>query len=144
MEPIMSRRAIIINVILGWAMLIVCGCNDAIKRQEITGEVKFQGQPIAEGIINFAPMDGQATGDGAQIINGKYRIPLDKGLSPGKYRISIYAGNGTSGQGDASPDAPNRGPIAAKERIPPEYNENSTLIRDVTKSGPNNFDFDIP
>jgi hypothetical protein len=140
----MSRRALIVDVILAWSMLVVCGCGDKIKRQEITGEVKFQGQPVEDGIINFEPVDGQGTGDGAQIVNGRYSIPLDKGLSPGKYRVSIYAGNGASGQGDASPDAPKRGPIAAKERIPPEFNENSTLIREVTRNGPNSFDFDIP
>lgn len=66
----MSRRAVIIDVILAWSTLIVSGCGDKIKRQEITGEVKFQGQPVEAGIINFAPLDGQGTGDGAQIVNG--------------------------------------------------------------------------
>ena len=114
------------------------------NRWEITGEVKLKGQPIEDGVINFAPLDGQETGDGAQVVKGKYRIPREKGLSPGKYRVAIYAGDGMSGQGNASPDSPNAGKRQAGERVPPAFNEKSELVKEVTKEGPNRFDFDIP
>jgi hypothetical protein len=120
------------------------GCGDPLNRQEVTGEVTLKGQPVEDGVINFAPLDGQGTGDGAQIVKGKYRIPREKGLSPGKYKVSIYAGNGLSGEGDASPDAPKAGFKPARERIPPEYNEKSTVVKEVVKGGQNNFDFNIP
>lgn len=119
------------------------GCGKAHGRQEITGEVKLKGLPLDDGVIQFAPVEGQATGDGAQIVQGKYRIPLDKGLSPGKYRVTIYGGNGTSGAGDATPDRPKGSFKVGKERIPPEYNERSKVVKEVTESGPNVFDFDI-
>jgi hypothetical protein len=68
-----------------------------------------------------------------------------KGLSPGKYKVSIYAGNGLSGEGNASPDSPNAGvKVAARERVPPDYNEKSKIVKEVVKGGPNNFNFDIP
>ncbi|HXG12894.1 MAG TPA: hypothetical protein VNK04_24265 [Gemmataceae bacterium] len=126
------------------ALGMLSGCGDPRNRQEVTGEVTLKGQPVDDGIILFAPVDGQETGDGAQIVNGKYRIPKEKGLSPGKYRVSIYAGDGRSGAGDASPDSPYAGSRPGKERIPPQYNEKSKIIKEVTPGGPNKFDFDIP
>jgi hypothetical protein len=126
------------------ALVTFSGCGDAQNRQPISGEVKLKGQPVEDGVILFAPVDGQETGDGAQIVKGKYRIPKEKGLSPGKYKVAIYAGNGLSGAGNASPDSPNAGLKVPKERVPPEYNEKSKLIQEVTKGGPNKFDFEIP
>jgi hypothetical protein len=141
----MSRTSFIVACLLGAIVLAsLGGCADPKNRQQVTGEVSFKGQPVEDGIINFGPMDGQTTGEGAQIVKGKYRIPKEKGLSPGKYTVRIYAGNGQSGAGDASPDSPNAGQRQSRERIPPAYNEQSTVIREVTNGGSNNFDFSIP
>jgi hypothetical protein len=141
----MSRLASAIAFLLGAsALALLGGCGDPRNRQEVTGEVKLKGQPVQDGIIHFTPLDGQETGDGAQILKGKYRIPKDKGLSPGKYKVAIYAGDGRSGAGDASPDSPHAGAQPLSERIPPEYNQESRIVKEVTKGGPNKFDFDIP
>lgn len=143
----MSRRAFSFRFLLSLVALgTLGGCGDPLNRQEITGAVTLKGKPVEDGVINFAPLDGQATGDGAQIVNGKYQIPRAKGLSPGKYRVSIYAGIGVSGEGNASPDSPHAGMKIPKggERVPPEYNEKSKLVQEVTRGGPNKFDFDIP
>src|SRR5262245_24475246 len=141
----MRRLALFVGVALYLAALgALSGCADPRARQEVTGQVTLQGKPVEDGIIQFAPLDGQGTGDGAQIVNGKYRIPREKGLSPGKYRVSIYAGDGRSGAGDASPDSPHAGSRPGKERVPPEYNERSEVIKEVIKDGPNKFDFDVP
>lgn len=120
------------------------GCGDPQNRQEISGEVKLKGKPVEDGIINFEPLDGQETGDGAQIVMGKYRIPREKGLSPGKYQVRIYAGDGRSGAGDASPDSPFAGQKAGQERVPPKYNTKSEIVKEITQNGPNTFNFDIP
>jgi hypothetical protein len=117
-----------------------CGGQD---RHEVTGEVLLDGQPVEDGVIQFAPADGQGTGDGAQIANGRYRIPKEKGLAPGKYKVTIYAGDGRSGAGDASPDSPHARTKPGKERIPAEYNTRSNVVKEVTRDGPNKFDFDI-
>ena len=141
----MSRRAFFFGSLVSVIALgTLSGCSHPRNRQEITGEVRFKGEAVEDGYINFAPLDGQETGDGAQIVKGKYQIPQGKGLSPGKYKVTIYAGNGLSGQGDASPDSPNAGLKLPRERIPPAYNENSKLVREVMKGGTNKFDFDIP
>ena len=141
----MSRRAFFFGSLVSVIALgTLSGCSDPRNRQVITSEVRFKGEAVEDGYINFAPLDGQETGDGAQIVKGKYQIPQGKGLSPGKYKVTIYAGNGLSGQGDASPDSPNAGLKLPKERIPPAYNENSKLVREVRKDGTNKLDFDIP
>ena len=141
----MSRRAFFFGPLLGVIVLATLnGCGGSLNRQAVTGEVTFKGQPVEDGVIHFAPLDGQATGDGAQIVKGKYQIPKEKGLSPGKYKVTIYAGNGRSGEGNASPDSPNAGAPALADRIPPAYNDKSTIVKEVTKGGANKFDFDIP
>jgi hypothetical protein len=141
----MSRWAFFFGSLVSVIALgTLSGCSDPRNRQVITSEVRFKGEPVEDGYINFAPLEGQETGDGAQIVKGKYRIPHGKGLSPGKYKVTIYAGDGLSGQGDASPDSPNAGLKLPKERIPPAYNENSKLVREVRKDGTNKLDFDIP
>jgi hypothetical protein len=122
-----------------------CGARGPV-RHEVAGKVTYKGAPVEEGIISFEPEDGQGSKDGATILNGAYRIPPDKGLFPGRYRVSIVIGDGTSGAGNASPDAPPRprGATPGKERAPPEFNKHSKLVREVTDGGPNKFDFDIP
>jgi hypothetical protein len=128
------------------ALLLGTGCGTSgPERYEITGHVTYKGQPVEEGVIEFEPQDGQGTKDGSIILNGEYRIPKDKGLSPGKYKVSIVIGDGTVTSGNASPDAPSkRGATPGKERAPPEFNVRSTLIREVTRDGANEFDFAIP
>jgi hypothetical protein len=139
----MSRLAFFF-LLGGTALTMLSGCSDPLNRQEITGEVKLKGQPVEDGVINFAPLDGQSTKEGAQIVKGKYRIPKEKGLTPGKYRVAIYAGNGLSGEGNASPDSPNAGKLFSRERIPAAYNEKSKVVEEVKEGEPNKFDYNIP
>jgi hypothetical protein len=125
-----------------------CGSGGPV-RHEITGRVNYKGQPVEDGIISFEPEEGQGSKDGAQILNGAYRIPKDKGLFPGKYRVSIVIGDGippNANVAPASPEAPPRlrGLTPGRERAPPEYNARSTLVREVKNAGSNKFDFDIP
>jgi hypothetical protein len=119
-----------------------CGPKGPV-RQEISGTVLLDKQPLDTGYITFEPLDGQRTGDGSMITDGKYHLPRDKGLMPGRYRVFIVGGDGTSGSGNAEPSGPRPGVKPGRERIPPEYNEKSNVVREVT-DGPNQFDFDIP
>ena len=140
----MRRLAFFFGVLLGAITLAtLSGCSDPQGRQEVTGEITLKGRPLDDGLINFAPLDGQPTGDGAQIVNGQYRIPREKGLAPGRYKVTIYGGDGRSGAGDASPDSPYAGSKPGQERVPAEYNKKSNVVKEV-KGGPNKFDFDIP
>jgi hypothetical protein len=58
--------------------------------------------------------------------------------------VTLYAGDGRSGKGNASPDSPNAGSPPGQERIPPEYNTRSKVVKEVRAGAPNQFDFAIP
>src|SRR5262245_35581338 len=86
------------------AALAAAWCGDSgPKRYAINGNATFKGSPIEEGIISFEPLDQGHTMDGATILKGKYTIPKNKGMAVGKYQVRIYAGDGTGGEGTASP-----------------------------------------
>jgi hypothetical protein len=128
--------------------IVVFGCGPNYGgRQEIKGTIKLKGQLLDQGSISFMPISGdRTTQEGAPIANGSYKIDRSHGLMPGKYRVSITAGDGRTPANAAPDEAP--GPtganIISKDRIPPEYNTNSKQEVDVTEKGPNVFDFDIP
>jgi hypothetical protein len=138
-----ARALVLLPVVLGLALMAGCG-RSGPARHEVSGTVLFDGKPLDEGVIRFEPLDGQASLDGATISNGAYRIPKDKGLFPGRYKVLIIGGDGTSGSGNALPKERAPGVTPGKERIPPRYNTASDVIREVKDEEPNRFDFDIP
>lgn len=139
-------RLVWIAVLAGVGALPGCGRSYG-GRQEIKGTIKFQGELLDSGTIEFFPMSGDgATKSGAQILNGAYSIKPEFGLLPGKYRVSITAGDGRT-RSDApldAPPGPTGGNIVSRERIPKDYNIESKQDVEVTEAGPNVFDFDIP
>src|SRR5438876_8124942 len=143
MEPIMNRLLFLLS---GLALSAAFGCGvSGPVRYEVTGKVVFNGQPLDEGIIEFEPLDGQGSKSGDLIKNGNYKVPQEKGLFPGRYKVTLIGGDGRSAAGNAGIERQPKGAPspAGKERIPPEYNVKSTLVREVTKEGPNQFDFTI-
>jgi hypothetical protein len=145
----MGRLAIAIVLLLGvLGVGFLGGCSPpGSTRCEVSGQVIFDGAPVEDGVITFVPQDGQGTSDGSNILKGEYRIPKDKGLSPGKYKVSIVAGDGLSHTGDAGRKPPPKaepGRKRGEERIPAEWNTATTQIVEVKAEGPNRFDFNIP
>src|SRR5262249_22489018 len=131
--PIMSRLALslrLLPVALGLALLAGCGPTGPV-RYEITGMGLYDGKPLDDGVIYFEPMDGQGSRDGAQITNGAYRIPPEKGLYVGKYKVSIIGGDGSTTSGKGEPLSGKPGFVPGKDRIPPEYNERSKEVKEV-------------
>jgi hypothetical protein len=134
----------LLPVALGLGLLSGCGPSGP-QRQPVTGKVLYKNQPLdGEGVIHFEPLDGQGSKSGAIVLNGEYRIPQDKGLFPGRYRVRIYGGDGLSGGGKAEPSGPRPGFTPGKERIPPRYNRTSEIVKEVKDGEPNQFDFSIP
>src|SRR5262249_19105156 len=124
-----SPRARLVGVAL--ALALAPGCDRGPVRHEIRGKVTYNNQPVEEGTIDFEPLDGQGSKDGATILNGEYRIPKDKGLLPGKYRVAIVIGDGIPTSGNAEPSERRPGFKPGVERAPPEFNTKSTLVREV-------------
>jgi hypothetical protein len=121
--------------------LLAAGCSDG--KTEVSGTVRLNGQPIQEGSINFIPIDGnRGPGAGAVITDGKYHIPRTGGVTPGKNRVEIRAfrNNGRKVQ-----DPTGKPGTLADERspaFPAEFNDKSTLVREV-RPGSDTIDFDI-
>ena len=121
---------------------VVCaatGCGPGHPR--IEGTVTFDGVPVDGGSISFFQGTGAGSDKGnAPIKAGKYVIEGDRArnLTPGTYTVRIFwiqlIGHTEGKYVDAS--AP------AKQVIPPQYNDQSTLTREVTP-GTNTFDFEL-
>lgn len=129
------------SVFLLFASIIGCGGGTG-GRVPVTGVITLKGVPLDDGTIEFS---SPSVKSGASIIKGKYSMPADQGLTPGKYKVMITAGDGKTPAD--SPDGmpgPTGANIISKDRIPAEYNTNSTQEVTVTDKGPNKFDFTIP
>jgi hypothetical protein len=139
---------IIANVSLCLAALgaiSIAGCtNDYGGRHEVKGTVKLKGTPLDQGVIDFTPLESQATKTGAMISNGSYHIPRPSGLMKGKYRVIITSGDGRTKENSNEPPGPTGANIISKERIPPDYNVNTKQEVEVTDKDPSVFNYDIP
>jgi hypothetical protein len=123
------------------AIAALSGCShDSEGRQGVSGTVTLDGAPIQTGSINFTPTEGQATAGGGVISNGKFAIPRDNGLLPGKYRVAVSA---PAGSDKPVPVMPGEAPPLAKDLVPPEWNTASNQIVEVKTGRANTFPFEI-
>src|SRR5216117_2334724 len=89
------------------ALAFLTGCGPSSGgRQEVSGTIKLKGQPLDQGVIDFTPVESQATKGGAVITNGSYKIPRALGLLTGKYHVTITAGDGRTKANSEEPPGP--------------------------------------
>jgi hypothetical protein len=125
------------------------GAADNLPREPISGTVKFKGEPLKTGLIEFQPAGpGMATAGAAAITDGSYSLARAEGLQPGKYEVRITSAPQKAGGPPADRDLRRAMPgdyqvPPATELIPAKFNSNTTLSADVTKGGPNKLDFDL-
>jgi hypothetical protein len=143
----MDRKTCLLLAASGWILALVCvaGCGkgDSSGRVAISGSVTFQGKPLDQGTIQFTSADpgGKQAISGGMIKDGKFGLPADKGVPPGKYRVRITS---TDAGAAAAPAMPGDPAPVAKERIPPEYSSpDSKQEVTVTAGGKNEFQFDV-
>ena len=140
--------ASVLMISVGAAFLLT-GCGSGPRLHEVSGTVTYDSSPVAEGVIEFWPLDGQGTKGSTNIANGEYKIPKANGLQAGKYRVSIICGDGYSGAGNAglTPTKANThsgGGKPGQERSPPEYyGPTSKQVAEV-KDGENKFNYPVP
>jgi hypothetical protein len=118
------------------------GAEDELPREAVSGTVKLNGQPLKQGRIQF---QGTAPG-GAGIVDGNYSIPKAEGLVPGKYQVLITSTLAEAEPAPSKTEMPGDTPPpkkAIREPIPEKYNAKSKLAAEVTKGGPNKFDFEL-
>jgi hypothetical protein len=130
--------------ILAVTGLVVTGCDTPTGRMEVSGEVSFNGTELKRGSIRLTLVGGEKLfSSGAMIRDGKYFIPREKGLWPGKYHVVISAPDEDAPKVTVRDNSGRPSPPVAPELIPPEYNIDSQKTIEVTSDGENHFEFDI-
>jgi len=123
-------------------LLLAAGCGGS-PRRAVEGRVTVDGQPLAEGQVTFRPQPGTpGPTSGAEIRQGRFSIPRDKGPFAGELRVEITAWRKT-GVKRYDPDLAEGEVELSEQYLPPRYNRQSELRAEVAEDGPNEFRFDL-
>lgn len=81
---------------LGFTLLIHgCGggASDAPATIPVSGTIKYKGEPVKQGTINFAPVDQKKSRAAQATINenGSFETRPEKGLMVGEYQVSVLS-----------------------------------------------------
>jgi len=133
-------RFLAVTVLIG--MCLGCGSEGGGDRAAVEGKVTFDGTPVEDGAINFAPAAGtKGPSTGGQIKGGRYSLPAAAGPFVGRHRVEIHAPRPT-GKKIANPYKQGETVDELKDAVPARYNTASTLRGEV-KPGRNTIDFEL-
>lgn len=128
------------------------GCGAAPAT--VSGQVKFDGEPIPEGVVRFSPIAPTASpGAAATIENGAYQVGDDNALVEGRYHVAVMATRKTGRksrsiepnytEGDGSDlDAKAGWTEQVVQYIPPRYNRVTELKAELTP-GKNEYNLEL-
>jgi hypothetical protein len=119
---------------------------DQLPREPISGTVRFNGESLKSGTIQFVPLESKtAVSSGGMITDGNFRVPRADGPIPGKYSVLIFGTGEPAGPGGSSkPATKSTGqPMMGVGLIPLRYNLNTKLTCEVTAGAPNEYTFDL-
>jgi hypothetical protein len=129
-------------LLIAFVTLPGCG-NKYADRGNVAGEVKLDGNPIEQGSILFAPIDGtQGVAVGGSIQNGHFRLSGEKGPSLGWNRVEIRAPRKTGKKVPRGLGATGEMVEEEVEAVAPRFNSQSTLKVEV-KPGGNTANLDV-
>ena len=124
------------------ASALLAGCGDMetpANVGRVSGRVTLEGQPLAEALVTFSPVEQGATSSlGRTDQDGNYTLVYAQGVEGaqiGQHRVSIT----TFDEGDPDSDPPRP---AVAEKVPAKYNYQTGLTADV-KAGENSIDFPL-
>jgi len=123
------------------AVFLAAGCGGD-GRSKVHGFVKHQGKPLKAGVISFIEEGAIAPSGGSAIIDGRYEVPAEAGLKPGKYAVAISAPENKS-KAAAEQAMPGMSGPPPKETLPAKYNSKTELRAEVKAGAKNEFDFDL-
>lgn len=120
--------------------LCLTGCGKA-NVASVNGTVKFQGKPVAAGVICFQTAGGVTTS--GNLDAGEYRI-RELPVGPAKITVQSLMPAPTMVRADQAATAVPRPPVPPYEPVPARYLdfEKSKLQYEV-KSGANTFNIDL-
>jgi len=117
------------------ASLSASGCSKPGRPgyHTVTGRVTFDGQPLANGFVQFVPVGSKASPESGRIANGLYRLES----TAGKMTVHILSTRLT-GKMD-----PVMGTAIEEMFIPQRYNSKSELTSEVVADKANSIDFSL-
>jgi len=130
-----GKLAAALLVIPFLATLSASGCSKPGRPgyHTVTGRVTFDGQPLANGFVQFVPVDSKTSPESGRIANGLYRLES----KAGKVSVHILSTRLT-GKMD-----PVMGTAIEEMFIPERYNSKSELKADVVADKANSIDFNL-
>ena len=114
---------------------VILGCGGSDGRLAVEGSVQVDGAPLDQGEIVFLP-SGSTKGPLAagEIVDGNFRIPANKGLVAGSYRVEITADRKTGKKIQA--DERSSDMVDQLEQyLPAKYNDSSELTAEIQSGG---------
>ena len=122
--------------------LSIVGCNrSGIERVVVTGQVKYNDEPIENGVIRFAPEAGTRLPVAAgQIKKGHYEVTRHGGVPVGTHRIEVtsyVAADGSKVENLLSSTTPTR------QLLPGRFNRKSDITREIPAEDPFTLDLDL-
>ncbi|MEX1042586.1 MAG: hypothetical protein WDZ51_18275 [Pirellulaceae bacterium] len=135
-----------------WGMVIIAltlGCSNddsGLSRVDVSGVVHVNGEPLPQGHISFKPQPGTpGPSVGAEVVQGSFQIPQDRGPSQGVQRVEIRATRPTGrklpeGSGSETPD---RLVEETEQYVPEKYNRKSTLTADLNAAKIEGLEFQL-
>jgi hypothetical protein len=116
---------------LGIVLVGLLGCG--AKQAQVSGTVKFEGEPVAKGYISFLPDDGEGSTAGGTIEDGKYSV---SGMAPGRKKVHVTldaqedaeASAKERGRSDRTKEMRNRGRRAAPDAVPKKLDGNDQVF----------------
>jgi len=137
-----------VRLLLGLALSLALGCSSQ-KFAPVSGKVTLNGKALANATVSFQPiappkkMEAAPGSAGKTNENGEYTLKLtsgEKGAWVGKHQVRISALNPEIGEGDARPP---RGGWPLADKVPKQYNAETTLTFEVPAGGTNAANFDL-
>tara|TARA_R110002095_G_scaffold95794_2_gene83695 strand:+ start:542 stop:1000 length:459 start_codon:yes stop_codon:yes gene_type:complete len=117
--------------------VVAAGCGSGKtgpKKYDVSGDVTFEGKPLAKGQIIFTGTNEEKRIDVIDIFDGHFKGEL----RPGPMKVEIRAFQENSNL------TPSGGPGGFPEQyLPPQYNEKTTLTADIKEEGANELKFEL-
>lgn len=122
------------------ASLVGCGNGDIPPVGEVHGQVKLNGAPIEGCQVMFEPVEGGRSSSAMTDADGQYVLRYSgnaAGALLGKHKVKLITERGALRDDNGRVVDP-----GSKEKLPKEYNTETTQIVEVT-SGDNPINFDV-
>jgi hypothetical protein len=117
--------------------LLVSGCSRGPERAPVTGVIKLDGKPLAAAEVTFEPESGRAS-HGRTDDSGRYELRYTRdemGAVVGQHTVRVLSLTEVTlpdGRFEIRP-----------QLVPPQFNTDSELRREVESGVENVFDFDL-